>query len=172
MVDELDLHKLLGIVKTPLERLIVILLSDTGLRASEACDLRLNDIDLEKKILIVRKGKGDKRRRIGLNERVAEAIKQFLSCRKSQNEEYLLLNKEGKPLDRFGIRRKLRTLGKKAGIQVTPHALRRAFVTINHNKGRPLAHLQIACGHSDIETTRSYCMTTEDQVIEAMKSWS
>ena len=31
--------------------------------------------------------------------------------------------------------------------------------------------LQIACGHSDIKTTRSYCQTSEDEVIQAMKTW-
>ena len=74
-------------------------------------------------------------------------------------------------MDRYGIRVRLKKLGTKAKVDVTPHALRRAFVTINANKGRPLPMLQIACGHSDITTTRSYCMTTEDETIEAMKNW-
>jgi integrase len=66
---------------------------------------------------------------------------------------------------------RLEKLALKTGIPVTPHALRRAFVTINAYKGRPLPMLQIACGHSDITTTRSYCMTSEDETIEAMQNW-
>ncbi len=71
-----------------------------------------------------------------------------------------------------GFYQRLERLGTKAGVKVSPHALRRAFVTINANKGRPLQMLQMACGHSNITTTRSYCLTSENEVIEAMKGWS
>jgi site-specific recombinase XerD len=54
---------------------------------------------------------------------------------------------------------------------VNPHALRRAFVTINVKKGRPLRYLQIACGHNSIVTTETYCQTQEQEVVDAMKEW-
>lgn len=66
---------------------------------------------------------------------------------------------------------KLSRIGKRAGVHVSPHMLRRAFVTINANKGRSLVMLQMAWGHADITTTRSYCQTTEEEVIQAMKAW-
>lgn len=72
---------------------------------------------------------------------------------------------------RDGLLNRIRKLGQKIGIPVSPHSLRRAFVTINANKGRSLVMLQMACGHSDIKTTRSYCKTTEDEMIQAMKGW-
>jgi site-specific recombinase XerD len=65
----------------------------------------------------------------------------------------------------------LQQIGKRAKVKVSPHALRRAFVTINANKGRPLQMLQMACGHSKITTTMSYCQTSEQEVIDAMKDW-
>ena len=69
------------------------------------------------------------------------------------------------------IHQKIERVSKHFDFHFTPHALRRAFVTINVNKGRPLVHLQIACGHADITTTRSYCQTSEDEVLEAMQNW-
>jgi site-specific recombinase XerD len=100
------------------------------------------------------------------------ALTEYLGSRVEQSpEEYLFLKTNGKPMDRIGIACRLGKLSRKTGIPVTPHTLRRAFVTINANKGRPLPMLQIACGHSDITTTRSYCLTTEDETIEAMQSW-
>jgi site-specific recombinase XerD len=75
-------------------------------------------------------------------------------------------------MDRHGIQQRIQRLGLQANIAVNPHALRRAFVTINANQGKPLVMLQMACGHNDIATTRSYCMTTEDEVVLAMADWS
>jgi integrase/recombinase XerD len=72
---------------------------------------------------------------------------------------------------RDGLLNRIRRIGKRAGVDVSPHALRRAFVTINANKGRSLVMLQMACGHSDIKTTRSYCKTSEEEMINAMKEW-
>lgn len=66
---------------------------------------------------------------------------------------------------------KIRRLSASAGLKISPHGLRRSFVTINAGKGKPLNHLRIACGHSDITTTQGYCMTSEDEVLKAMKNW-
>jgi integrase/recombinase XerD len=74
-------------------------------------------------------------------------------------------------MTRDGLLNRIHKLGKRIGIDVSPHALRRAFVTINANKGRSLVMLQMACGHSDIKTTRSYCKTTEDEMIREMQQW-
>ncbi len=72
---------------------------------------------------------------------------------------------------RDGLYVRLRLIGKRVGVVVSPHTLRRAFVTLNANQGRSLVMLQIACGHANINTTRSYCQTSEDEVIAAMQNW-
>lgn len=170
-VDQMDLERLVEVGNNDLERLLIILLSQTGLRATEAANLELNDLDLERRILTVRLAKWGKTRRVGLTEPVIQAIRQYLSTRPASPLPRLLLNRKGEPMTRFGIRVRLEKLGKRARVDITPHALRRAFVTLNANKGRPLVMLQMACGHSDIATTRSYCLTTEDETVEAMQGW-
>jgi integrase len=106
-----------------------------------------------------------------LTQPAIEAIEGFLPLREHPDSSFLMTKSNGKPMDRNGILTRIYKLGRKAKIPVSPHALRRAFVTINANKGRPLPMLQIACGHSNITTTRSYCMTTEDETIETMSAW-
>ncbi len=170
-VDQKSLEKLLEACQNPLEKLIVILLSQTGLRVSEAASLKLEDLDFEEKVLTVRLAKWGKTRRVGLQNKVVEVIQAYLDVRSKTEEEWLFINRNGNRMDRFGVRNRLDRIGKRADVKVTPHALRRAFVTLNANKGRPLVMLQIACGHNDIATTRSYCMTTEDETIEAMRAW-
>lgn len=170
-VDQKGLDKLLEASQSALERLIVILLSQTGLRVNEAANLRIEDIDFENKVLTVRLAKWGKTRRVGLSTAVISAIQTYLSFRPKVKEDWLFINRNGERMDRFGIRNRLDRIGDRVKVKVTPHALRRAFVTLNANKGRPLVMLQIACGHNDIATTRSYCMTTEDETIEAMQGW-
>jgi integrase/recombinase XerD len=170
-VDQAGLDALLSACESPLEHLLVVLLSHTGLRVNEAANLKLDDIDFEKQYLVVRLAKWGKTRRVGIQSKVIDALHGYLAYRPKTEEEWLLINRNGNRMDRFGIRNRLDRLGERAKVKVTPHALRRAFVTLNVNKGRPLVMLQIACGHNDIATTRSYCMTTEDETIEAMQRW-
>lgn len=168
-----DLVHLIQCCKNPLDRLIIILLASTGLRASEACSLLLEDVDFESRKIHVRKGKWGKARRVGITDGLIVALQEYLEqWRKGQAHKSspLLVNGSGRPLKRNGLYRRLKKLERRADVEVTPHALRRAFVTINVANGIPLVYLQIACGHSDITTTRSYCQTTEDEVIEAMNT--
>lgn len=170
-VDEMSIEKLFTVCDTPLDTIIVELLSQTGLRVTEACQLTLSDINLEKRVLTVRLAKWGKTRRVGLTQRIKTALEDYLNQRPTCGSQQFLVTSTGKPVERFGVRTRLEKLGRRVGVQVTPHALRRAFVTLNANKGRPLVMLQIACGHSDIATTRSYCLTTEDEAIQAMQGW-
>ncbi|WP_303675106.1 tyrosine-type recombinase/integrase [Vampirovibrio chlorellavorus] len=171
-VDTDSLTSLLKACESPLDTLLVTLLAHTGLRASEACQLRFSDIDLKKAILTVQRGKGGKTRKVGLPVGVIEAIQSYRETRIDCGPSaYLFLNRVGKPMDRHGIHQRIQRIARDAGVTAYPHALRRAFVTLNANKGRSLVMLQIACGHSDIATTRSYCMTTEQEVVEAMRTW-
>jgi len=171
-VSQESIELLISNSQDDLDRLLVILLSHTGLRASEACGLKMNDIHLEGRYLTVRYAKWGKTRRVGLPGRVIDAITNYCRIRPDTSSEYLLLNKKSSQMDRHGIQQRIQRLGLRANVVVNPHALRRAFVTINANMGKPLVMLQIACGHNDIATTRSYCMTTEDEVVSAMADWS
>lgn len=171
-VSEEGIESLIAHCDKPMDQVLMILLSYTGLRVSEAARLTTKDIDLENRVLTVRLAKWGKSRRVGISTRLFTALETYLaSMPQTEVEKPLFRKQNGKPMDRFGIAIRLRKLCLKSGIPVTPHALRRAFVTINANKGRPLPMLQIACGHSDITTTRSYCMTSEDETITAMQTW-
>lgn len=170
-VDEGGVNKLLLVCETVQERLIVLLLAHTGLRASEACNLTWGDVDLIEGRLTVRLGKGNKNRKVGLTARLKDALKEQKANIIGSLNSSVLLSRHGEPIERTGLFRRVQRLGQLAGVKVSPHALRRAFVTINANKGRPLVILQRSCGHSDIKTTMSYCLTSEQEVIEAMREW-
>ncbi|MGE0200790.1 MAG: tyrosine-type recombinase/integrase [Candidatus Melainabacteria bacterium] len=170
-VDEGGIDGLLNAAGCAMDRALVVLLAGTGLRASECCALTLDDIDLEKQTLIVQRGKGGKSRVLGLTRAVVDALRVYLPDRPDTSRRALFFNALGEPLDRHGLRHRLNKLGKKAGVTVTPHSLRRSFVTVNAGKGRPLHYLQRSCGHSDIRITMGYCLTSQEEVIDAMRGW-
>lgn len=171
-VNARELEALEKACKAAEDKALLLLLVNTGLRASECCALKLEDIDAELGTLTVKCGKGGKTRRVGLSPKVFEALNDYLKGHpKPTLKQYLFLNTEGKQLSRHGLYQRLERIGKLAGIKISPHSLRRAFVTINANAGRPLQMLQMACGHSDIKTTMGYCRTSEQEMITAMKEW-
>jgi excisionase family DNA binding protein len=167
-----DLKVLFQSCDTPHEWVLLHLLAHTGIRASELCSLTLADIDLEKGAITIELGKGGKKRRIGLSKAALDAIALFLAkCPPTSATSPLFLNGHGVAFNRYNLYQLLQKIGDRAKVKISPHALRRAFVTINANKGRPLQMLQIACGHSKITTTMGYCRTSEQEVIDAMKVW-
>ena len=99
-VDQAGIDQLLASCKTPLERLLVTLLSHTGLRVSEAASLKLTDIEVEKRVLTVRRAKWGKTRRVGLTAPVLEAFQAYLAVRPPVQSDFIFINRKRKPMDR------------------------------------------------------------------------
>lgn len=160
-----------GVYDKLLTKTLIIFLKETGLRASELCNLKLKDIDLEARIIYIWHGKGNKNRKVGITNDCYKALIEYLKTRINTEAEYFFINRDGNKLTRNNLRLRWSRLSKICGFKISNHSFRRSFVTINVNKGKPLVHLQIAAGHSDIKTTRGYCLTSENEVTEAMRNW-
>jgi integrase/recombinase XerD len=156
-----------------LNEVLVKTLASTGLRASELCNLKLQEVDFCNRRIYVKLGKGNKNRVVGITDECLEVLTRYLRYRVSLKTELenFFLNRYQRPFNKETLCKKINRLGRRINLDISNHTFRRAFVTINVNKGRPLVHLQIACGHSDIATTRGYCMTSQDEVVEAMQGW-
>ena len=153
-------------------RAILMTFLHTGLRVSELANLTLRDVDLESRMIKVRLGKGNKDRAVGISEELFQVLCRYLEAFSFSNSEYFFVGRFGDKYQAHSLTQKIRRIASAAGFEgISPHSLRRSFVTINAAKGKPLNHLRIACGHADITTTQGYCMTSQDEVIEAMKGW-
>lgn len=172
VITYLDSSILGGRYNRLLSKTLILFITRTGLRASEVASLSLNDVDLEAGIISVIQGKGRKDRKVGICKELQEILESYSRVRleKFQDANFFMSGR-GTPMTGATVHQKIERVSKKFDFHFTPHALRRAFVTINVNNGRQLVHLQIACGHADITTTRSYCQTSQDEVLEAMKAW-
>jgi integrase/recombinase XerD len=173
-----EFYKAIDLIPYPVEydkliaKTLVTFLVNTGLRAAECCKLKLEEVNLEERRIHVNLGKGNKNRIVGINNETYEALIEYLKIRLKSGGDRFFTNRDGNPLTVDAVHGKIATVARRANLKgISPHSLRRTFVTINAGKGKPLNHLRIACGHADISTTQGYCMTSVDEVVEAMRGW-
>ena len=100
-----------------------------------------------------------------LNARAKIAIGEYLKTRED-NENALFIGKiTKKRLNKGGVERMIRELGKRAGVaNCHPHRFRRTAGTIALNRGMPLEQVQQMLGHEDIATTTIYARSEERNV--------
>jgi integrase/recombinase XerD len=140
---------------------ILELLYASGLRASELCDLKTRDVNLQVGAVRVL-GKGMKERIVPLGRAASEAIQRYQAeCRprlERTPDEHLFISRTGKPLDRIALWMLVEKYGRKSGIlkHVSPHVLRHCFATHLIGGGADLRIVQELLGHSDITTTQIY----------------
>lgn len=138
-------------------RAILMLLLDTGLRASELCDLRIHQVNLRNKHVIVM-GKGSKERILPFCARVSQAIWKYLATREEDTAgDYLFLSQEGTPFNRHSLRKTIGRIGKRAEVRgANPHRFRHTFaISYLRNGGDPFS-LQRLLGHSTMEMVKRY----------------
>jgi len=138
---------------------IVTLLSYAGLRISEALNVKLEDLSLDAKELIIRKGKGKKQRVVYLNSKIVNAIKEYLKVRHSESE-YLFSSRESDRVDRSVINKQF----KKYSNKITPHQLRHFFCTNALESGFAVHEVANLAGHSSIQTTLIYTNPSREKM--------
>ena len=143
------------------DRALLELLYGCGLRAAEACDLRLRDVRLEARSLRVT-GKGGKQRVVPIGGAAEAALERYLGRGRPRMTgpdapDRLFLSVRGRPLSPSDVRRALLRALERAGIpQRSPHALRHTFATDLLEGGADLRSIQDMLGHASVGTTQVY----------------
>lgn len=142
------------------DRAMVLLMATSGLRVAELCDLRPEDMEPERGCLVVRSGKGGKRRRAPFAAVAQQTVAEWAQVRDAYApgpDAPLFCTARGGRVDPSHVRRRLRTLADKAGLgRLHPHALRHGFAVGALRAGAQLNVLQAALGHSNLATTGQY----------------
>lgn len=151
------------------EKAIVLTLLDTGIRASELCDLRMEDYDSQRGRLHILHGKGDKERFVIMGKRTNEAISNYIASRDNTKlTSPLFASRTEEHLDRVNLLHLLYRLGDVASVKnVHPHRFRHTYaITFLRNGGKILV-LKELLGHSELETVMNYVYIVEQDIETA-----
>ncbi len=157
ILDSVDLKAQFG----KRNRAILEVLYGCGLRVSEAANLRISHIHMDEGFVDVI-GKGNKQRLVPLGEVAADAIRAYLEDRpvpaSAAYEDYLFLNRFGKPISRVSLFNLVKDQAMAAGVQkeISPHTFRHSFATHLIENGADLRIVQEMLGHESILTTEIY----------------
>jgi site-specific recombinase XerD len=131
-----------------------------GLRVSEACDLRWDDIDLGKRTIIVRRLKGstDSSHYLEHDELAGLKALQRDYAKRGIKSAYVFVNERGQPFGRMGIARMVERAGEAAKLPfpVHVHMLRHSTGYALAGKGMDTRRLQHFLGHASITNTVRY----------------
>ena len=150
-----------GRKRTVLRDIAVIeLLFATGVRISELCSLKYEDIDMENHSLLIW-GKGAKERIIQIgNPDVRSALSAYINAFQPQilNSGWLFVNRLGNRLSEQSVRLMINKYVKMANISmhITPHMFRHSFATLLLEADVDIRYIQKMLGHSSITTTEIY----------------
>ncbi len=147
------------------------LLYATGLRVTELCHVRNDDLNIDHGYLSTM-GKGRKQRLVPVGETALEHLGRYLTEARPKLDRkrsvYLFLTNRGGPMSRQGFWMMVGKYARKACIEksIYPHMLRHSFATHLLERGADLRAVQAMLGHADISTTQIYTHVSRAHVVE------
>ncbi len=142
---------------------ILLMLMDTGLRASELLSINLDNVNLITGKVMVTKTKSRKFRNVFLGKRTRRALRAYLKHRSSGDALWTM--KGGQRLTYAGLKNMLKGLSKTAGVKPPSlHSFRRFFALEALRNGMDIFSLQLLMGHSDLQILRKYLKQTDADI--------
>ena len=160
--------------RTPREKALIDFLYSSGCRLSEACDMLISDVNFEDQTVIVRHGKGDKRRTTYLNAEAVISLRTYLATRSDDCPS--LFASDRKPthsLSKSAVEKIVRQIAERTSIdrRIHPHLFRHTVATSAIRSGMPIEQVQRFLGHSKIDTTLIYAKTDDQDVHDSHRKY-
>ena len=159
------------------DRALLELLYATGIRASEAAQLGVDDINFQVGYLRCL-GKGNKERIVPVHSRALQAVRQYLEelrprLIEGKRSAALFVSRRGEPLSRVEVWRIVRKTARLAGLtgKVSPHTLRHCFGSHLLQGGADLRSVQEMLGHADVTTTQIYTQVDQQYLRKVHKKY-
>lgn len=145
----------------------------SGLRRKELCDLKRNDIDMERRKIYVYDGKWGKDRVIPINSRLHYILSEYAEQRDKKykdNIHFFVSLRDHNQLGIGAIKRIFLRVKKATGIHVTPHMLRHTFGTLAYRGSKDILGVSASLGHSNLKTTQIYVQASADDMRETVEA--
>lgn len=152
-----EITRILAVTENPKHNFLISLMYSAGLRVSETIKMRMRDFDLDRQMIIVKSGKGNKDRCTLLAKKLIPILEKQIALKKSS--DYLFTGAQGVGhLNPESAEKIVKKAVEKAGIskKVTCHSLRHSFATHLLEDGTDIRYIQSLLGHARLETTQIY----------------
>ena len=163
-----EVTKLFRSIKGPRDHAMFMLMLRCGLRVEEVAHLRLQDIDLVQRRILVCCGKGNKDRIVYISYDAYRALLNYLRSRSSSKvSEVFLVGKgryRGTSISVRGIQKRIEYYAQKTGLKLSCHHLRHTMATQLLNADADLVTIQDLLGHTRIKTTQRYAKVSNLKV--------
>jgi len=134
-----------------------------GLRISEILNIKLEDFNFTTRELIVNRGKGNKMRVVYMNQKVINAIREYLKERKSDSPYLFPIEKSSTGMMHPSS---INKVFKKYSDLITPHELRHHYATMLVSSGFSISEVAAQLGHTNVHTTLRYSHTDRNEIIK------
>lgn len=160
VLSQAEVRTILGAIRSPVVRMALRLIYVCGLRISEAAQMKVGDIDCDRRLIWVRAGKGGKDRAIPLSPRMLGALGDYQKQRGCRS--WLFPGKNGAALSISALQRAFTDAVRHNGIakKASVHSLRHSFATHLLEYGVDLRVIQELLGHQCLQTTTIYTHLT------------
>lgn len=158
-----EVRLVLDLIRHPVARMVLTLIYACGLRLSEGCRVRIEDIDSARMLLWVRNGKGGKDRSVPLPAQVLHRLRRYWAQRHPPGPWLFTTSASGAPVSlslpqkAFRVALEYSPVNKKASV----HTLRHSYATHLLESGVDLRVIQALLGHSSASTTTIYTHLTQ-----------
>jgi len=146
------------------DRVLLMLLYNTGARVSELAGLQIQDVSLESRMSVQIRGKGRKNRSVPLWRQTVKMLRSWLGQLNGPPDSPLLPNARGNPITRSGIAQRLKMAVKRAAsgnpalraVPISPHTIRHTTAMHLLQSGVDLSVIAMWLGHETTQTTHQY----------------
>ena len=166
VLSKTEISLILSKEKNPKHRLLLMLAYSSGLRVSEVVALKMEHIDLARKVIYVRLGKGRKDRCTVLSEKAAKFITEYRKFYDIQTWLFPGQN-PGRPLTIRSAQHIFDKAVRRVQIlkDVSIHSLRHTFATHLLESGTDIRYIQSLLGHASLRTTERYTHIARRNVL-------
>ena len=153
-----EVQAILNAIRSPKYRAMLTTVYGAGLRISEACRLRVEDIDSKRMVLHIREAKQAKDRLVAMGPRLLETLRRYWATAKPRGPYLFPNDQSGQPVSNDAVRKVLKAALAELGFKkhLTLHSLRHGFATHLLEDGTDIRLIQALLGHSTIQTTAHY----------------
>ena len=147
-------------------RAILAMIYSSGLRIGELLNLKLKDLDVERRQVFIRNSKGRKDRVVVMAESILPLLHNYIST--YTPKEFFAEGRDGEKYHAESVRAFLKESCRRAGIRkrVTPHCLRHSYATHMLENGIDIRYIQELLGHSKPETTMIYTHVSRKDILQ------